>query len=86
MEEDVIVPSRVIQEFTLQCVKDGILLNLPFRYIVLFNKREEALRIARELTLNRNSVIYFRPICYTRDGKWRLYISNQKLQTYSLLK
>lgn len=89
MEEDVLIPSRVIQKFTLQSIKDGILIGVPFRYIMLFETREEAeeaLQIARELNNNNNYVLYYRPICYTRDSKWRLYISNHKLQTYSILK
>lgn len=88
MDKTVYMPSRVIQEFTLQAIRDGIMLGAPFRFILLFDAREEAeeaLATARVEIGRSASILYFRPICHTKDKKWRLYLTNLKLQTYSKL-
>lgn len=80
-------PNLLIKESTLKSLKEIIIVGDPFRYILSFDNREEAeeaLEMARRCK-PPSSILYYRQICQTRDNGWRLYISNHKLQTYSIL-
>lgn len=86
-EEDP-VPNQILKESTLKGMREGIESNLQFRYILCFDTKleaKEALDLAKECK-PPHVTLYYRPICLTRDTKWRFYISNYKLQTYTILR
>lgn len=80
-------PRRVLVSLTLVNLHKVIDLKLPFRHILKFDSRddaEKALKMAREWKPD-GCTLYFRPICETRDKKWNMYITNTKLQTFTVL-
>lgn len=80
-------PNQILKERTLLELRNSIRLSDLFRYILSFDTESEALQALKLAKTWRfkGSTLYYRHICLTRDSKWKLYISNQKLQTYSIL-
>lgn len=81
-------PSKVLRDITIESLKSSIESKCPFRYILPFNTKEEALRALEIARLSKpdGTTLFYRSICFTKDKKWRLYISNCKMQTYMVLK
>ncbi len=86
--KECVEPSKLLKDSAIREVKNSIDTGTPFRYIISFDTRKQA---DESLDFIRSwkccgVELYYRPICLTRDNRWRLYISNHKLQTYSVLK
>ena len=79
--------TTLVNDDAVRELLDVVRLGEPFRYILMFDAREHAVAVlecARSWSTTHGA-LYYRAICLTRDGKWRLYMSNQKLKMYSLL-